>query len=491
MRAGLARIGRRLPRAGWLCLAVALLNGFAWSLITPPFHVPDEISHVAYVQHLAETGNAPRHVVGDYMSEEERRTLESLRFFSVVGQAANRPIWTVGEQQALEDVEDQPLDRVSDGSSSTAVNNPPLFHSLQVAPYKLASGGGMLDRLAAMRLLSVLLSALTVLCVFQFLRELFPRSPWAWATGALAVAFQPLFGFVSTGVNNDSGLFLAAAFLFWMLARTLRRGLTRRRGAAIGLAVGLGAITKLTFVAFAPAAGLALLALAVRGGRPRRGERLAALGVAAAVAAVPLIVYLALNELVWDRQVFGALVGTEAVPFDGRAGSLREEISYIWQLYLPGLPFQADMFAGEALRTVWLNGLIGRFGWLDYGFEPWVYDLGFGVALAVGALAAVGALRALPALRGRWLDVAVYGLAVLGLMLVIGVPGYAARIGSPYPFEQARYLLPLLPLYAGVLVLAARAAGPRWAPTVGGLLVVVAATHGVFAQLITIARYYG
>ena len=461
------------------------------SISTPPFQVPDEISHVAYVQYLAETGNAPSHVVGDYMSEEQRRTLESLRFFSVVGQAANRPIWTAGEQRGLDAVEAQSLDRVSDGSSSTAVNNPPLFHSLQVLPYELASGGTLLDRLAAMRLLSVLLSALTVLCVFMFLRESFPRSPWAWATGALAVAFQPLFGFISTGVNNDSGLFLAAAFLFWMLARTLRRGLTWRRGAAIGLAVGLGMVTKLTFVAFAPAAGLALLALALRSAPGRRREAVAALGVAAALAAVPLIVYLALNELVWDRQVFGALVGTEEVPFDARPGSLREQISYIWQLYLPRLPFQADMFAGEALRTVWLNGLIGRFGWLDYAFEPWVYDAGFAVAVVVAVMAAVGAIRALPALRRRWIELAVYAVAVLGLAVVIGVPGYASRIGSPYPFEQARYLLPLLSLYAGVLVLAARAAGPRWAPTAGALLVVLAATHSLFAQLITLARYYG
>ena len=85
---------RRVPRAGWLCIAVAVLNGCAWSLITPPFHVPDEISHFAYVQYMGETGDPPRHIAGDYMSEEERQTLEALRFFSVIGQSANRPIWT-------------------------------------------------------------------------------------------------------------------------------------------------------------------------------------------------------------------------------------------------------------------------------------------------------------------------------------------------------------------------------------------------------------
>lgn len=482
---------RRVPRTAWICAAVAILNGFAWSLITPPFQVPDEISHFAYVQYMAETGDPPRHVAGDYMSEEERRTLESLRFFSIVGQGANRPIWTEREQQGLDRVEAQGLDRVSDGSSSTAVNNPPLFHALQVAPYELASGGSLLDRLFAMRLLSVLLSALTVLCVFMFLRESFPGSPWAWATGSLAVAFQPLFGFVSTGVNNDSGLFLASAFLFLVLARTLRRGLTRRRGVAIGAAVGLGIVTKLTFVAFVPAAGLALLALVVKAKPGARREAVAATALAAAVAAVPVVAYLALNELVWDRQVFGSLVGTEAVDFEGRAGSLREQLSYLWQLYLPRLPFQVDLISGEALRTVWLNGLIGRFGWLDYGFDSWVYELGFWIAAALALLAATGIVRAAATVRARWLELAVYALAAGGLAAIIGRLGYQARIGSPYPFEQARYLLPLLPLYAGGLVLAARAVGRRWAPTAGALIVILAATHGLFSQLLTIARYYG
>jgi 4-amino-4-deoxy-L-arabinose transferase-like glycosyltransferase len=491
MMARLRKTLGAVPRAGWLCVAVALVNGFAWSVITPPFHVPDEISHVAYVQYMAETGDAPRHVAGDYMSPEERQTLEALRFFSIVGQSANRPIWTDSQQTALDRVEAEGPSRLSDGSSSTAVNNPPLFYALQTVPYEVASGGSLLDRLFAMRLLSVLLSALTVLCVFLFLRETFPGSPWAWSTGALAVAFQPLFGFISTGVNNDSGLFLASAFLFLMLARTLRRGLTRRRGVAIGAAVGLGMVTKLTFLAFVPAAAVALLVLLLRARPGRRREAIEAVGLAAAIAALPVLLYLALNELVWDRQVFGALVGSEAVDFQGRAGSLHEEISYIWQLYLPRLPFQADLIGGEALRSLWLNGLIGRFGWLDYGFGTWVYDLAFWIVVALSVLAASTVVRCASTVRDRWLETVVYGLAAIGLLLVIGRLGYSARIGAPYPFEQARYLLPLLPLYAGGLVLAARAVGRRWAATAGALIVVLAATHSLFAQLITIARYYG
>ena len=58
-------------------------------------------------------------------------------------------------------------------------------------------------------------------------------------------------------------------------------------------------------------------------------------------------------------------------------------------------------------------------------------------------------------------------------------------------FEQARYLFPLLALYALFMVLAARGLGRRWAPVLGGALVVLAMAHGLFAETLTISRYYG
>ena len=64
-----ARIGRaaigprsgapRLPDRRLDVLPVALLNGIAWGLIVPLFQTPDEPGHVAYVQHVAETGKPP------------------------------------------------------------------------------------------------------------------------------------------------------------------------------------------------------------------------------------------------------------------------------------------------------------------------------------------------------------------------------------------------------------------------------------------------
>lgn len=483
-------LARRVPVAAWLCVAVGALNGLAWSVITPPFQVPDEISHFAYAQYLAETGTPPRHVPGDYMSAEERLALERLRFFSIVGQVENRPIWTEAGQAALDAALADEPSRVSDGSSSAAVNNPPLFYALQTLPYTAASEGTILDRLATMRLLSVLLMALTVLATFLFLREVFPGSPWAWSVGALAVAFQPLFGFIASGVNNDSGLILMSSLMLLALARAFRRGLDIRSATAIGAVAGLGVVTKLTFLAFLPAVAFAVLLLVWRG-RAKLGAALVAAGSAGLVAAVPVAAYLILNGR-WDRQLMGGLVGGEAVVYrEGHVGSLLEQLSYTWQLYLPRLPFQADLIPGVAPRSLWLDGLIGRFGWLDYGFERWVYDVGLVVVAGVAVLAVAGVVRERRQLRRRAAEAAVYGAFALGLLVVIADLGYAAFVSAPYPFEQARYLLPLLALGGCVVVMAARGAGRRLEPFVGALLVGVVAAHGFFAMLVTIGRYYG
>ena len=76
-----------------------------------------------------------------------------------------------------------------------------------------------------MRLVSALLAALTTLFTFMFLREVL-KEPWTWTVGVLAVAFQPLFGFISGGVRPVALLWTACAGLLFGLARAFAEGLT-------------------------------------------------------------------------------------------------------------------------------------------------------------------------------------------------------------------------------------------------------------------------
>lgn len=86
---------------------------------------------------------------------------------------------------------------------------------------------------------------------------------------------------------------------------------------------------------------------------------------------------------------------------------------------------------------------------------------------------------------------ACFAVMALGLMAAIGYTGVRYQLSSGEQFAQARYLFPLLVFYALFLTLSARGLPRRWAPLFGALLVVLAMAHGLFAEMLTVSRYYG
>jgi 4-amino-4-deoxy-L-arabinose transferase-like glycosyltransferase len=489
----------RLPTAAWVCFAVALLNGITWGLITPLFQTPDEAGHVAYVQYVAETGKPPTGRSGlSHFSPEERRLLDTLRWKKVQRRKDDRVPGTATYHKRLERTVDSPANRQSEGGYTTDTNNPPLYYFSGAAIYHLSPSTALPDRVHALRLFSALLAAVTVLFVFLFLRELLPSTPWAWTVGALAVAFQPMFGFTSSGVTSDAVLYPASAGIFYLFALAFRHGLTPGRGAAIGALAALGLLSKLNMLGLAPGILFGLLVLMLKSDGDRRPQAIRGALAALGVVAVPVITYMALNSTVWDRSLW---FGTSGVPplspivpgkhVTGEAGLLNAA-SYMWQFYLPRLPFMdQDFFGVYQLRQTWFNGFIGQFGWLDFGFPQWVYN--WALALALGLLALVGrhlvSLR--DVLRSRLWELATYLMLMFGLLVLIGGVSYVARLDGVPGYEQPRYLFPLLALYGALIALAARGAGKRYGPVVGVLIVCIAIAHTAAAMLLTLTRYYG
>jgi hypothetical protein len=520
---------RRVPRAGWACFLIALVNCAIWTAVVPPFQVPDEISHFAYAQYLAETGKLPPQQATLQYSPEEYAALNSLFFFDTIGRPQMRGIFTSAEDRALRDALAQHPSPVGTGGSTSITNQPPLYYALEAIPYWLSPSHNILARLELMRLFSALLAACTVLLVFLFLRELLPRVPWAWTVGALAVAFQPTFCFIAAGVQGDNLLFLASAATFLMLLRAWRHGLSMRRGVLIGLALVAGVLGKLTFLAFLPGVALALALLGwreVRRGRATgatsaaasaqalrplaaaaSGRALRPLAAAVSIVVIPVVLYAVMNVHVWHRGGLtgGGLAVASVNPTSapgghgvgghgvgGHAITLRETLDYTWELYLPPLPFMHHVyFSGSALTETWLNGSIGHFGWLDYTFPAWVYTFAEYLFAALAVLALVGIVRLRAVLRASLPMLACFGVMALGLLGAIGYAGIRYRLVNGVPFEQARYVFPLLVFYGLFVVLAANALPRRWAPLLGALLVVLAMAHGLFAETLTISRYYG
>jgi 4-amino-4-deoxy-L-arabinose transferase-like glycosyltransferase len=482
---------RRLPprRVALLCALAALANGLAWSLIVPPFQVPDENAHYAYVQQVAERGTLPRPVLPEGpLSPREDAMLNALGTFAIAEHRETPAPETQPQQRAIERVAGEHLSARGSGDALTATNNPPLYYALEAVPYKLSPSGRVLDKLAVMRVLSALLGAITVLLAFLFLRELLPGTPWAWPAGALAVALQPLFGFMSGGVNNDDLLYLTAAGLLWAVARAFRRGLDPRGGALLGGFLGVGLVAKLTLLGFVPAAALAVALLAGRAWAHDRRRAMLGVAWALALSGGPFALYTLLNHLVWTRGLIPGGVGSIA-PGGGRSFSVGEELSHIWQLFLPPLALHRQ-FAYLPLWDTWFKGFVGRFGWLDYGFPAWFYKAALAVSLVVCGLAVAELTHRRATVRRRAGELAVYALAAAGLCVEIGIQSYRYELLTGGVFQQARYLLPLLCLYAAIAALAVRFGGRRWGPALCVGLVVLAVGHDVYAQVITVTRYY-
>lgn len=480
----------RIPRAAWVCALIALLNAACWSLITPPFLALDEPDHFAYVQNLAENVRLPSSSKSEY-SEEEALALEDLQHSQVRFRPAGHTIFSAGAQEKLERDMAGQLSRSGPGGSGVATSEPPLYYALAAVPYEVGASGSILDRLELMRLFSALLAGATVLFVYLFLREALPRVSWAWTVGGLGVALAPLLGFASSTVNPDSLLFTISAALFYCLARAFRRGLTTSSALVIGCLTAVGLATKLNFVGIAPGIGLGLILL-TRREAARFGPRVywTMLAPALAIAVAPGVLY-GLVNILSNHTTFGGVSGG-ATGLTSAQHSIVGAISYIWQFYLPRLPFMHNDFPGLlTTRQIWFRNVIGLYGWGDTPFPAWVYDVALILVVAILALCARALVLARASLHPRLAELFTYACISLGLLLLVGASGYLAFPTSAAEFTDARYLLPLLVLWGSILALAARGAGRRWGPVVGALIVVLVIAHDLFSQLQVIARYYG
>jgi 4-amino-4-deoxy-L-arabinose transferase-like glycosyltransferase len=479
----------RIPRAAKLCALIAFLNAAAWSLITPPFLALDEPDHFAYVQQLAQTWTLPSSAQSEY-SEEEQVALTDLHHGEVRFRPAGHPIFSLAEQNKIESDLSQPLSRQGPGGAGVATSEPPLYYALQTIPYYIASGGSILDRLEAMRLLSALLAGFTALFAFLFLREALPKLSWAWTVGGLGIALAPLLGFASSTVNPDSLLFAVSAAIFYCLARAFRRGLTQRSALVLGGLIAVGLLTKLNFIGLAPGAIFGLVLLTHREARTassRAYRRL--LAPAVAIAAGPVVLYGLINVFS-NHLTFGSVSGG-APGLTAGSRSILGALNYIWQFYLPRLPFTHNDFNGIfTTRQIWFRNVIGLYGWGDTTFPGWVYNVALIAVTIILALCLRTLVGSRAQLRARTGELLTYALMTLGVLLLVAASGYLAFPTSAAEFTDARYLVPMIGLWGAVLALAARAGGRRWGPALGAGIVVLAIVHDVFSQLQVIGRYY-
>jgi 4-amino-4-deoxy-L-arabinose transferase-like glycosyltransferase len=483
MRRTLARI----PRIAWACAAIATVNAVCWAAITPLFWAPDEVAHTGYVQHLAETGEIPKGATGTAILSSETSHEQTILYEAAPWGIAGRPTWLETRHESLEESLAAQPRRTAAGQALNVGNYPPLYYALEAIPYRVVYDASFTDRFYAMRVVSALLAGLTALFVVMFLRELLPRQPLAWAVGGLVLAFYPMLGFMGGSVNNDNLLYVAAAALFFAIARAFRRGLSPATGAGIGAALAVGLLAKPTMLGLVPGTAIALALLVWRAGAARRAA-LAGGAVAVAAVGVPYVAWLLAEQSIFDRTV-SPTGGVASTTVHLAGASLAGQFSYAWQALLPRLPFMADRIPWYVPWEVYFKGFVGKFGWFEFGFPAAWYYVAAAIFAPIGALAARALLRARGAVRRRWPEIVVYLAMIVGVLAMVEIAAYRYTVDVGQWFEQARYLFPLLPLYGALVALAVIGAG-RWGRQLGALLVVLAMGHSLCSMLLSIDRFY-
>jgi hypothetical protein len=482
---GLAR--RRARRVALVIAVVAGVNALAWGFLTPTFQTPDEPYHVSYVQDLAEHGKPPRAAKNTLSAE-----LTLLNGAAAVGDINFNPFgrgyWSADADRRLAKALATKPSTKNSGASANVRDYPPAYYAALVPAYGVAhaAGGSTLDALTLMRGIGALLAMVTVLALLAMLRELFPDRPLLTAGAALVCAFQPVFTWISGGVNPDAGLIPIGAVLFWLLARAHRRGLTTPVAAAIGVTVAFAGVVKLSGLGLAPGAALGVALLLWRNAPD--GWLRPALAALAGVA-IPLAVYALLETVVWHYPLLPGTVGEVASsPSPTGVKGTSGFASYLWEYVLPRVGSMTDFFHVRwTPKDFWTPLFVGRFGWFDYGFSSTINNVAF-VFYAVIAIAALAAL--IPRLRRDWLLVVVYLALAAGLAVAIARVGYPLRASGNFLFEQARYVLPLIGLYALALALAFSWLRGRALVAVTSIAVGLASMHLLAAFVLTIRRYY-
>jgi 4-amino-4-deoxy-L-arabinose transferase-like glycosyltransferase len=447
-------------------LAVFLILGVIYAAATPIFEKNDEDHHFALARHLAQGGGLPVQRPGIRTPWEQEGSQPPL-YYVLIAPALSL-YNTADFAQQIE----------PNASPQYAAFAPNNKNKSIITPEKRAFAFRD-STLAAftVRLLGLIPGAATVWLTYSLGMALTRSEPTSLLAMGL-VAFNPMFITISSAVSNDVLVIAFATLGAWLLVTCLVDGATPARALALGLAIGLASLSKVSGALLLPVALIALVVKARWADRPSRTW-----GTAIQAAAIVGLAWLAVAGWWYARNLalYGELTGTMTM---ARVAGMRDPSTIEW--------------LGELRGFRWT--FLGVFGQTNVPADLPVYQLfdlfalvcaiGFALfligrggtllrqqVLAIAALAAHAILVAAgiaywtqftAASHGRLLFPAIASLATFA---AIGLAELLHRLGAPdrltpaliLPFATLAVVVPVryvLPAYQPPLV---NIGAPGWA----------------------------
>ncbi|NMR20874.1 DUF2142 domain-containing protein [Cellulomonas fimi] len=410
----------RASRAFWAAWGVLFALAAAWAVANPLMASPDEPAHVAKAASVVRG-----QLLGDDVDGGAAGNDIEVPYFYEYSQAYPtcymfRPELPGNcEIPAARDL-DETVETIT-----TAGRYNPLYYVLVGAPTLAPAGDGVLY---AMRLLSAALSTFLLALGVRAVAEL--RRP-AWAALGAMTAISPMVVYLSSTVN-PAALEVAAAFALWCQLLTLLRhpDPSRTAGRMGWIAVSSVLLVNSRGLSLLYCALIVLFALLVA----RWRTLLDVLQVRRTWPSFAVIVLGCLAAAAW-------VVGTNSL---GSGGTER----------FPDLTFKQAVWISVNNTSVYLQNMIGQFGWTDTNLPVWLHMV-FAGALGVVALVALA--------LGTWRErVLLLGLTAVIILLPVVIHASQARyLGIIW---QGRYILPIavgLPILAGYVLVRRAVAIPR------------------------------
>jgi len=131
---------------------------------------------------------------------------------------------------------------------------PPLYYALGLPFFMAGKLIGLSEPSVAVRLLSIILGALSVLLVYLTMKRIFPRDDGVAIGCAGFVALLPTHVMISSMVSNDIIMEVVFGLAILLMVGMQVGKLTWRQSTFLGIALGLGILSKMTCLILFPIA---------------------------------------------------------------------------------------------------------------------------------------------------------------------------------------------------------------------------------------------
>ncbi len=460
---------RTVRRLLALILVAFVGLGVTYTLVTPCFEAPDEWSHLALVHYFATYRTLPPRVlpdrraigpdVGWFLEYHDPPLYYAPPLYHALGALLTAWIDT-GDLPRL--VVPSPSWEV--GWAPQANSDPRNKNVFAHSAEETIVQSGTVRAVYLLRLVSLGLGAVTVLCTYALARLLWPERIFLALGAAVFVACNPQFIFVSAGVTNDNLLNALFSLCLMLAVRFMRDGALWWHWAGLGALVGLGLLTKQSALLLLP---VVILAVSIHAWRqytkiPSLQRR-------------PFIIRRWSFVIChWSLIVVPALVVSGW--WYGRNVLLYGDIMGLDPHFAVQTPL-----ARFGLNEAWM---VARSYWAGFGWAPILVEPPLYVIVGLVVLVAIaGVVMAVHPGGSLWQasPMIQYGLALIMFALGLNVVSFvrwAIATGAPV----GRLLFPTLPV-VGVLAARGLAEWARW-PAVRWIVCVIAGLAFVFAGLV-------